>query len=125
MRQPVRRRDVVERGLDVFDGAAVLLDRADRSLVLVQQRDRADEGEILHVIAPRARPVVEERQPLGERVHDAERPQEPLRVAMQAEHGGARLRAQQTGERFALALQAMDRRRLLPAFVHRQHEAAV
>ena len=47
---------------DVFDALAVVLDGFARPLMLVQQRDRADQRQILHVVAPRARLAVEERQ---------------------------------------------------------------
>ena len=40
------------------------------ALVLVQQRDRLDQRQVLLVIAPRARAVIEEGQPLGVRIHD-------------------------------------------------------
>ena len=43
-------------------GLPVALDGLHRPLVLVQQRDRADQRQVLHVIAPRARLAVEEGQ---------------------------------------------------------------
>ena len=39
-----------------------MLDGLDRPLVLVQQGDGADQRQVLHVVAPRAGLVVQERQ---------------------------------------------------------------
>ena len=55
MRETVGGGDVVESHLDVGHGLAVVLRASHRALVLVQERDRADEREVLHVIAARAR----------------------------------------------------------------------
>ena len=43
MREPVRRRDIVERHFDVFERLAAVRHGLAWPLVLVQQRDRADE----------------------------------------------------------------------------------
>lgn len=53
------------------------------ALVLVQQIDGANEREVLHVIAPRARPGVDERQLARVRVGDQDRLKQALRVAME------------------------------------------
>ncbi len=78
--QVVRHRDVVQRHLDERHDLAVMLHRVHRPLILVQQRDGADKGQVLQVIPPRARTVVQEGQLSREGVGDEERPQEPLRV---------------------------------------------
>ena len=53
MRERVGRLDVVKCHLDVLDRARRLAAaRAQLALVLVQERDRVDQGEILLVIAP-------------------------------------------------------------------------
>ena len=62
-------------------------DPLDLPLVLVEERDRADQGQVLQVIAPRARLVVDERQPLGVGVGDEERPEEPLGVLVALDQG--------------------------------------
>ena len=72
--------DVVERHLDVGDGCRL---RLDRPLVLVQQRDGADQRQVLHVVAAGAGAVVEERQLPGVGIDHPQRPQEPLGVAVQ------------------------------------------
>jgi hypothetical protein len=45
--QPVGDGDVLERHLDVLHALAMVDDPLERALVLVQQRQRADEGEVL------------------------------------------------------------------------------
>ena len=66
MRELVRERDVGERHFDVLDRLAAVRRRLLLALVLMKQSDRADEGEVLHVIATRARADVEERELTGE-----------------------------------------------------------
>jgi len=46
-RETVRGRDVLERRLDVLDDLALVRDPLHLALVLVQKRDRPDEGEVL------------------------------------------------------------------------------
>ena len=70
MRQAVGDRDVGRHDLDVLDQLAVVVELAHRPLVLVQKRDRPDEGQVLHVVAPCPRTVVEEGELLGVRVGD-------------------------------------------------------
>lgn len=57
--------DVRRRHLDVFQGAAAGARRLGRALILVQQGNGVDQGEVFLVIAPGAGPVVEEGQPVG------------------------------------------------------------
>ncbi len=70
VREPVRDPDVVERHLDVLEALAVVLGSLERALILVQQRDRADQRQVLQVIAAQPRLLVAERQLLGVRVSD-------------------------------------------------------
>jgi hypothetical protein len=65
VRKRVRAADVLQRRLDVLDDLSILLCCPQDPLVLVQQRDRIDQGQILLVIAPRAGLVREERQAIG------------------------------------------------------------
>ena len=54
VRQAVGGGDVVRADLDVADGAAVVVGRLHGPLVLVQQRDRRNQVQELHVVAPQA-----------------------------------------------------------------------
>ena len=69
MRYRVGCLDVGQRRLDVLDAAAGDSGGLHLALVLVQQRDRVDQAQVLLVIAPRPRAVIEEGQPVGIRVH--------------------------------------------------------
>ena len=70
------------RDLDVLDGDAASLGGLHGPLVLVQERDRLDEPEILPVVPSSAHPVVGERERINEGVHYRQGAQEPLRVPM-------------------------------------------
>jgi len=87
--------------------------------------DGRDELPDISCGAPRARLVVEERQLVRVRVEDPQRPQEPLRRAMQREHGRARLGGADAAERVARPLLRVDAPRLLARFIDAQHEASV
>lgn len=68
MRETIGERDVRWCHLDIFDGAGAAIgtgasggiDRFHRALMLVQERDRVDQGEVFLVIAPRARLLIQE-----------------------------------------------------------------
>lgn len=62
-------------------------------LVLVQERDRTDKREVLHVIAAHARQHVGENHLRGKRIHDEQRLQQTLRVLVQPQDVAAVLRA--------------------------------
>ena len=49
-REFVRERDVVERGLDVFDHAAAHFVTAAGALVLVKKRNRVDQRQVLFMV---------------------------------------------------------------------------
>ena len=55
-RELVGERNVLEGGLDVFDHAAPALVPPARTLVLVQERNRIDQGQVFFMVAPVARP---------------------------------------------------------------------
>ena len=98
MRKRIGERDVLERHLDVADCPARMLHGAQHSLMLVQERDRIDEGEVLLVIAPHARAVIEEGETVRVRVHDRQRLDEALRILVQREDPvtlGSRMQARQ------------------------------
>ena len=97
----------------------------DLPLVLVDQRHRVDQGQVLGVVAPRARAGVEKGQRGGVGVDDGQGAQQALGVAVPAEDGLSLLAGQQPGERPALALEPVDRPRLLPGLVDGQDEAPV
>ena len=94
-------------------------------LILVQERDGADEREVLHVIAPRARAAVEEGQLARVGIHHQHGLQEPLRVAMHAEDFFALVPGQQPFDGLRFALLSVDRLRLRAVLVHGQHQTAV
>ena len=91
----------------------------------MQQRDAADERQILHVVAPRPRLAVEEGQLPRVGIDHGDGLQEPLRVAMHGKDRVAVPPLQQPFERLRLALHPMDGLRLLAVFVDREHKAAV
>jgi len=68
VREAVRCRNVFARHLDVPNRFTQMLRGLHWSLVLMQQRDRADQRQVLHVIAPRPRLVIQKRQLPRERI---------------------------------------------------------
>ena len=94
-------------------------------LVLVQQRDGANQRQIFHVVAPRPGLAVEEGQFPRVRIGYEERLEQPLRVAMDCRIVFAVLPRQQPFERLRLALLFVDGLGLRAVFVHRQHQAAI
>lgn len=75
VRQSVREHDVLPGGLDVAHLLPVDVRGLPRPLMLMlmQQRDRPDQRQVLHVIAPRSRASVRERQPRRIGVDDRHR----------------------------------------------------
>ena len=125
MREPVGDGYIVHRDLDVFDRAAIVLDRLRWPLILMQQRHAADERQILHVVAPGPRLRVVEGQLPRVGIDDRDRLQEPLRVAMHGKHRVAVPPPQQPFDRLRLALHSMDSLRLRPVFIDGENKAAV
>lgn len=82
VRQPVGHGDVIECDLDVLDILGSDLRREDRPLVLPQQGDGLDEMQVLLVIPPRPRAIIDEPKLGSERVDDHERLQESLGIVM-------------------------------------------
>jgi hypothetical protein len=80
------------------------------ALVLVEQRHRADQRQVLHVVAPRARRVVRELQLRRVRVDHDHRPQQPLRVLVQPPHLLSAPRARASPPSSAPPLPLVDRR---------------
>ena len=125
MCQPVGRGDIVERHFDVFECLAVVRGGFPLPLMLVQQRDGADERQIFHVIAQRARLAVQEREFSRVRICYEKRFQKPLRVLVHAEDFLALSSCQQPFDGLRFALLFVDRLRLRAAFVHGQHQATI
>jgi hypothetical protein len=90
---------------------------------VVEERDRADQREILLVVAPGA--GVEEGERAGVGVGDEQRPQHALGVAVHGQRPLAFVIGQQALEGLPLALAAMDGARLLAVLVDREHETAI
>jgi hypothetical protein len=84
-------------------------------LLLVQQRDRVDQRQVLRVIASCASSVIEEREAFGERIDDCERSQESLRVAVQPLRRLGLARRHQPGQGPPRSLACLDLSRLLAA----------
>jgi hypothetical protein len=117
--------DIFRRRFDVFHHGVAIGRRADGPLILMEQRDGADQREELGVVAARARQPVREAQLARIRIDYGDRPQQPLRVAMQRGNGLAAAPGQQAFERLRLTLPAVDGAGLLAVLVHRQRETAV
>ncbi len=82
MRQAVRQGDIRWGGLDEGDLGSGVTDRPPWPLVLVQQGDGTDQRQILHVVTPHPRDRVREPELRGEGVHDRQRFEQTLRVAV-------------------------------------------
>jgi hypothetical protein len=91
----------------------------------MEQGYRADQRQVLHVVASHARELVGKRQLIDEWVHHEQRLQQALRVLMPLHDLTPALLLQQAFERLPFALQTVNRLRLLSVFVHREHQAAV
>lgn len=125
VRQPVGHGDILSCHFDVFELPTAVHDRLMGPLVLVKQRQGANQGEVLQVVAPRPGLAVEEGQLAGVRVHDGDGLQQSLRITMQGENRFALPARQQAFQGLLLALLPVDSLRLLALFVHRQHETAI
>ena len=121
-RKPVGGLDVGQRGTDAVTSHPVLFLRA---LVLMEQGDDVDQGEVLLVIAARSGAVGREGEALRELIHDGDRLQEALGVLHERDDLLAALSGLQARERASGALGFLDRFGLLLRFVHAQDETAV
>ena len=97
----------------------------DLALMLMQQRDRLDQRQELHVVAPCPRHGIREAALLQAFDHHIDRAQEPLRVAVQAHDLVPPRPRLQAFERLRLALLLMDGLGLFAVLVDRQHKAAI
>jgi len=81
----VRQRDVGWNDFDVLNALAAREHACFvRPLVLMKKHDRANEREVLHVIAPGARLRIEERQLLGVWIGNEDRLDQALHVLLEA-----------------------------------------
>ena len=62
MCQTVRQRDILPHHLDVLHHLPAMLHTFDLPLVLVQQRDRLDQRQVFHMVAPGAGFIAHERE---------------------------------------------------------------
>ena len=123
--EAVGEDDVVEGRFDVLDDLAVDGQALHLSLVLEEEGDGLDELEVLDVVAPHPRLLVEEGQARGEGVVDEERPEKPLGVAVDLQRLRLAAGGEDAVERRGPPLQLVDAPRLLAALVDGQDEAAV
>jgi hypothetical protein len=110
----IRNGDVTERDLDVLDGLPLMLDGLPWPLMLMQQGDRADEREVLRMVAPRPGLTVEEGQAKRVGIDDGDGLQETLCVAVQPQQVGFILPSQQSLDGLRLALYPFSLPRLKP-----------
>lgn len=108
VREPVRDGDVAGRDLDELDRLPLVRHRAHGPLILVHQRDRADQRQILQVVAPGAGAVVEEGQFPGVGIHHTQRTQQSLGVLVDLEDRVALVAGEHPFERLAFALEPVD-----------------
>jgi hypothetical protein len=123
--QLVCERDILDRHLHIAQNFAAMLGSPHHALVLVEQCDHIDQRQILFVIAPGPRPIIQERQPVGIGVHHGQRLDQPLRVLMGFEDRLALGLGQKAGERAPLALRGVDRRRLFSPLIEGEHQTPV
>ena len=83
MGDAVGHRDVVGNHFDIRQRLAVMLDGVDRPLMLVQQRHRTNQRQVFHMVAAESGAVMQKGQPLGERVHHHQRPDQPLGILVE------------------------------------------
>jgi hypothetical protein len=95
MRQAIGQRDIVERDLDILDHLAPDRRGLQRSLVLVQKRDRIDQRQVLGMIAAHAGGFAAERQRFGIGIDHRHRPQQRLRRLVPRPDRGGFFRGQQ------------------------------
>jgi hypothetical protein len=69
--------------------------------------------------------VIEETKLAGMRIHDGQGAKQALGVLMELSDPAPIMLRQKPLQRLRLALELVDRPRLLAALVHRQHDAAV
>ena len=102
-----------------------MLHRLHLALVLVEQRNRSNQRQILHVVPTRPRLVVQKRELLRVRIRYEKRLQEALGVLVQRHHVPAVVVLQEAFERLRVPLTLVNRPRLLAPLVHGEHDAAV
>jgi len=76
--QPVGRRDVLEGDLDILERLLADSLAAPLPLMLVQETDRIDQREIMLVVAAVPGLVIGKRQPIGVRIDDGDRLEQPV-----------------------------------------------
>lgn len=83
------------------------------------------EGQVFHVVPPRACGVVEERQLVGEGIHHEHGPEQPLCITVELDHVVLVAFRQHAFERVGCPLRLVDGLGLGATFVDRQDQAAV
>jgi hypothetical protein len=102
-------RDVGRLDLDVLEDLASMRHALDFALVLVLEREGANQAEIFLVIAPGAQLSLAELQLRRVRIDDVQRAQQPLRVLVPPQDAGVFFALQQPFQRLGVPLCLMDR----------------
>ena len=123
--QPVGQRHVLGRRFQVDDFRLAQGVRLAGPLVLMKQRSRGDQRQVLGMVAAHAGLVVAEPQSPGLRDGDLQWLEQTLRVLMEPEDLLPALRGQAAFERVGCPLAGMDRLGLLGRFVDAERQAAV
>lgn len=125
VRQAVGGGDVVGRHLDVLNGSSAPLGGLHRTLVLMQQRQAGDEGEVLGVVATRTHPAASEGQLRRERIDHVQRAEEPLCVAVKLDDVLALLACEEVLQGLRSPLPVMNGARLLGALIEGEDQAPI
>ena len=107
------------------DHLALMRDRFDFPLVLMQQRNDINQTLVLLVIPPHPGAAMRKAQLLGIRIDHRQRPQQALGILMLLNQVFGVIFRQQTGQGAGLPLALLDGGGLLPAFVDGQYNAPV
>jgi hypothetical protein len=123
--QAIRGGDVGCGDLDVGERGGPAGHGLPLPLVLVEERDRVDQGEVLLVIPPGPGPAIQEAELGSEGVHHRDGRQQPLRVLMELDQPLALGAGQEAVQGPRRPLPLVDRPGLRAALVHREHQGAV
>ena len=116
---------VGQRGFDVLHGPTLDGGGFNGALVLVQQGNGVDQGEVLFMVAPGSRAIIQEGELVGPGVHYRQAAQQALGVAVGRQNGSLGLAFGQARQGAPFSLESVDAPGLLAVLVHRQDQAAI